>query len=393
MVATRYAWDPEFDCITKETDASTGAINVRYTQEPRTYGGLISQRRGSATRYYHYDNIGTTRAVTNQAGSPTDRTTYTAFGELVDSTGTTANPFGFVGAKGYYVDAAQCLYIRARTYCQITARWSSRDPLGTGFGQLNFWLYCKNKPTLQTDPSGLLSCQPPLYPGANYVAGRGRFTLGYPFLGNPASPGSPTKTPWDSKIPKPKIGEISPVYFFAKWEPFFVNFYSNKGCCCCDRIGWVQIEKSTFSFGGYLWWWFALQVSGGWQLDGTMPAKGGINNVANDMDPCGSSDESILLYDRPRYFDHGEAIYLLEWDFQAETCVYCIKGTEGLAKPDGFNGGITVYDCARWGFNVKKASLNGVLTTIIHEPVPGPPKETEGWLRALDGHFPHQQVW
>lgn len=64
MADTYYAWDPEFDCITEETDAA-GAVTARYTQEPRPYGGLVSQRRGSTTSYYHYDPVGTTRALTN----------------------------------------------------------------------------------------------------------------------------------------------------------------------------------------------------------------------------------------------------------------------------------------------------------------------------------------
>jgi hypothetical protein len=126
MVATNYAWDPEFDCITKETDAATGAINVRYTQEPRPYGGLVSQRRGSATSYYHYDPIGTTRALTNQAQSVTDRTTYTAFGELVDSTGTTVNPFGYYGSKGVSTDnVIEAALLRYRHYEFSLSRYCS----------------------------------------------------------------------------------------------------------------------------------------------------------------------------------------------------------------------------------------------------------------------------
>jgi RHS repeat-associated protein len=154
MVASRYAWDPEFDCITKETDASTGAINVRYTQEPKPYGGLISQRRGSATRYYHYDNVGTTRALTNQAGSPTDRTTYTAFGELIDSTGATINPFGYVGEIGYQQSGVlSSLYVRRRNYHAAAARWLSYDKYRVLI-DVNLFRYALNRPTAGFDPSG-----------------------------------------------------------------------------------------------------------------------------------------------------------------------------------------------------------------------------------------------
>lgn len=57
MVATNYPWNPIFDCITEET-SDAGVITVEYTQEPKLYGGLISQHRNSATSIYHFDAIG-----------------------------------------------------------------------------------------------------------------------------------------------------------------------------------------------------------------------------------------------------------------------------------------------------------------------------------------------
>jgi RHS repeat-associated protein len=168
MVASYYAWDPEFDCITKEIDESD-ANTVRYTQEPKPYGGLISQRRGSTTRYYHYDNIGTTRALTNQAGSPTDRTTYTAFGELVDSTGATVNPFGFVGRAGYLLQGLSGrLNVRHRDLIAANARWASIDPIQFSSLEsvtsldfenapiMNGYVYGDNRPLIYLDPSGLI---------------------------------------------------------------------------------------------------------------------------------------------------------------------------------------------------------------------------------------------
>src|SRR5690606_8881437 len=92
MAVTHYTWDPEFDCITKETDAA-GAVTARYTQEPKLYGGLVSQHRSGASSFYHYDAIGTTRALTDSSQNVTDTAVYTAFGEKGTSTGTTANRF------------------------------------------------------------------------------------------------------------------------------------------------------------------------------------------------------------------------------------------------------------------------------------------------------------
>jgi hypothetical protein len=50
MAEMYYAWDPVFDCILDETDAS-GSVVAQYTHEPRPYGGVISQKRGSTVPF------------------------------------------------------------------------------------------------------------------------------------------------------------------------------------------------------------------------------------------------------------------------------------------------------------------------------------------------------
>ena len=153
MVAINYAWNPVFDCITKETD-DAGATVAKYTQEPKLYGGLISQRRSGATSFYHYDAIGTTRALTSSSQAVTDSAVYTAFGEKVASAGTTVNPYGFVGKVGYQTDSATAVsYVRARHLYSIAANWLSIDPNGFIDG-INQHLYVGNRPTIRIDPSG-----------------------------------------------------------------------------------------------------------------------------------------------------------------------------------------------------------------------------------------------
>lgn len=158
MVATHYVWDPEFDCITKEIDAA-GAVTARYTQEPKIYGGLISQNRSGATSIYHYDAIGTTRALTDSSQNVTDTAVYTAFGEKSASTGSTANAFGFTGQLGYYTsELSLSPDVRRRKYSPQRARWLTKDPLDTKANQDGGeYLYCRNLPSRRIDPSGLQS--------------------------------------------------------------------------------------------------------------------------------------------------------------------------------------------------------------------------------------------
>ena len=49
------------------------------------------------TSYYHFDGLGSTACLTDAAGSVTDRYDYTAYGEQLSATGSTPNPFRYVG--------------------------------------------------------------------------------------------------------------------------------------------------------------------------------------------------------------------------------------------------------------------------------------------------------
>lgn len=154
MAETYYAWNPVFDCITKETDAA-GATVAEYTQEPKLFGGLISQHRGSTSNYYHYDRIGTTRALTAANQTTSDTAVYSAFGEKTASTGTTVNSFGYVGSLGYFANS-HSVSVRRRDYRAMLGRWLSSDPV---FRQKEKTQYCyaRNEPLTRNDPSGLAS--------------------------------------------------------------------------------------------------------------------------------------------------------------------------------------------------------------------------------------------
>lgn len=158
MAVTHYAWDPEFDQVTKELDEN-GATIAEYTCEPKRHGQIMSQHRGGVTSIYHYDAQGSTRALTNHNQNVTDTAVYTAFGEKVASTRTTVNPFGYVGALGYHSGTSNHAYVRARDYEFETARWMSIDP-GWPSSGINKYVYVNNQPLILTDPSGLIAHDP-----------------------------------------------------------------------------------------------------------------------------------------------------------------------------------------------------------------------------------------
>jgi RHS repeat-associated protein len=127
---------------------------------------LISQTRLHAginsTHVYHYDGLGTTRALSNETGAITDRYTYTAFG-TADPAGTsgnnghaTENPYQYTGEQldeelGWY-------YLRARYMDPGAGRFvgmdswmgNSSDPV-----TLHKYLYANADPVGFVDPSGM----------------------------------------------------------------------------------------------------------------------------------------------------------------------------------------------------------------------------------------------
>ena len=130
VTITKYVWDPVNDCVLSELDENN-VTKVVYTNEARPYGGVLSQRRGSVSHYHHHDALGSTRLLTDSSGNVTDTYEYDAWGNSVASTGTTENPYRWVGKYGYQTDQSTGqLYVRARMYQPTVARWCSVDQIG-----------------------------------------------------------------------------------------------------------------------------------------------------------------------------------------------------------------------------------------------------------------------
>ena len=93
----------------------------------------------------------------------TDSYLYDAFGVLLLSTGSTQNPFRFVGHFGYYSDGDTLLYyVRSRFYAAGVGSFLSRDVLDPWPVSSDLYRYTENNPTNLTDPSGRAPQGPPI---------------------------------------------------------------------------------------------------------------------------------------------------------------------------------------------------------------------------------------
>ena len=154
-----YIWDRQNLII--EID-ETGLTLADYTVAPQAYGAYISQHRDdSQSSFYHFDPLGSTAALTDGTEMVTDSYLYTAFGEVLPGTGTTANPYQFVGLFGYFRDETTGIYsIHQRDYGADVGRFKSDDPIGFNAGDTNLQRPVGNNPINSIDPGGLEEIQP-----------------------------------------------------------------------------------------------------------------------------------------------------------------------------------------------------------------------------------------
>jgi RHS repeat-associated protein len=118
----------------------------------------VSDRRGSSTRFYHHDRMGSVLRHTSSSQGSTASRQYDAFGNVATSSGTFVLPFGFAGNWGYQEDADSGLKLLGhRYYDSSTGRFITRDPIKNG---RNWYGYCKNNPLKTVDPNGLQDINP-----------------------------------------------------------------------------------------------------------------------------------------------------------------------------------------------------------------------------------------
>lgn len=147
MPETNFFWDPDEDNIIQERD-ETGAITAEYTTEPGLYGNLISQNRDGIESQYHFDSQGSTLALTDDNQNVTDTYAYTFFGELIDWTGSTGNPFQYLGRNYFVTNGFSGDYLAHNlVYSPIQGGLLCLEAIWTGFaGYIDHRVY---------DPDGL----------------------------------------------------------------------------------------------------------------------------------------------------------------------------------------------------------------------------------------------
>jgi len=139
---------------------TTTAVN--YWEGPTYYSPLAARYLPNGGYNYLADGLGSTRQLMcNASHTITDTYVYDAFGNTLASTGSTDNPYRYVGALGYRAGGSPLLQLGARHLLPDLSRFTAKDPadLYTGASGLRSsagWNYAGN-PLLYVDPEGLIS--------------------------------------------------------------------------------------------------------------------------------------------------------------------------------------------------------------------------------------------
>jgi len=102
--------------------------------------------------YLHHDQQGSIRLLTGSAGTATGSITFDAYGNKIESTGTTS-PLGYDGQ--YTSTDTGLIYMRARAYDPKTAQFLTVDPISK-LTRAPYY-YASDNPVNHVDPTGLLT--------------------------------------------------------------------------------------------------------------------------------------------------------------------------------------------------------------------------------------------
>ena len=127
-------------------------VNIKYI-----FGGnlRLAMIKGSLTSYFHKDHLGSTAAVTNEAGVKVESPTYEPFGSTRTQEGTVVSNYKFTDQE---LDNETNLYnYDARLYDPVLGMFVTPDSVVPNMfdpQDLNRYAYCRNNPLIYVDPSG-----------------------------------------------------------------------------------------------------------------------------------------------------------------------------------------------------------------------------------------------
>lgn len=135
------------------TAGATGHRVASFSQPAQLVGVLIALQRAPDTYFFHHDQQGSTRVVTDANGRTVATYTFDPYGNTAAHAGPDSVALLY---DGQYKDGESGLYyLRARNYDPFTSQFLTRDPLGALTKQP--YQYARADPMDWDDPAGLVA--------------------------------------------------------------------------------------------------------------------------------------------------------------------------------------------------------------------------------------------
>ncbi len=149
-ITQRYVWADTTRLLAVYDGAGALEMRLLYADARVPYAADTPQGR----IFFAYDQVGSLRVVTDEAGAVLKRLTHDSFGNVMeDSNPALQVPLGFAGGLADS-DTGLTLF-GARDYDPTLGRWIAKDPIGFAGGDANLYGYCLGDPVNLVDPSGL----------------------------------------------------------------------------------------------------------------------------------------------------------------------------------------------------------------------------------------------
>ncbi|WP_426212032.1 RHS repeat-associated core domain-containing protein [Massilia sp. TWP1-3-3] len=149
-VRLRTLWDGK-DAF--QDSSTSGDVMMRYESDGRRSVSMWSQQDG--IQALHHDALGSVVATTDNNGAIKSETIFDAFGNVKESTGQSANKFGYTG---HQMDKESGLiYFKARYYDPELGRFITEDPFEGNWQtplSLHHYLYAYGNPAVYVDSDG-----------------------------------------------------------------------------------------------------------------------------------------------------------------------------------------------------------------------------------------------
>jgi RHS repeat-associated protein len=150
-----FVWNYALD-LPSPAIAREGATDLTYYVHTPDGELLYALYPSGARSWFHYDEMGNTIFLTNDAGEITDCYAYTPFGVPAGAEGSSDNPFTYAGQLGVMADAGGVFHMRTRAYDSDTRRFLQREPVGMQLDPqtINPYQYALLNPMMFADPTG-----------------------------------------------------------------------------------------------------------------------------------------------------------------------------------------------------------------------------------------------